>query len=66
MPRATIEVISAEPPEDTSGSGTPMTGSIPMTAPTLTSIWPSSQAIAPAVAIRTNRSSARLTSRRHA
>ena len=31
-----IVVIREEPPEDTSGSGTPMTGSRPMTAPMLT------------------------------
>ena len=66
MPSVTIEVTSADPPDETSGSGTPITGSMPMTAPTLTSIWPISQAIAPAVAIRTNRSSLRVTSRRHA
>lgn len=32
---SSVEII-ADPPAETSGSGTPITGSIPMTTPTLT------------------------------
>ena len=47
-------VISEEPPEDTSGSGTPMTGSRPMTDPMLTMAWMTIHAMIPAETIRTN------------
>ena len=39
MPRASSVVTSADPPAETSGSGTPMTGSSPMTAPMLMIAW---------------------------
>src|SRR5450830_850713 len=49
-PRATIVMMSADPPEDTSGRGTPMTGRSPMTTPMLMNAWPMIQvAIAPVV-----------------
>lgn len=54
MPIATRVVTKAEPPAETNGSGTPMTGSNPMTAPMLIIAWKRIQAIAPAAAIRTN------------
>ena len=63
MPEANIVVMSEEPPEDTSGSGTPMTGSRPITAPMLMIAWMTIQAMMPAVAIRTKRSFVRVTSR---
>ena len=63
MPSANIVVSRAVPPLETSGSGTPMTGSMPITAPTLIRAWPTTQAITPAVAIRTKASSLRATSR---
>ncbi len=56
MPRASSVVTSEEPPADTSGSGTPMTGKSPMTAPMLMMAWPMSQAMMPAEATRTKRS----------
>ena len=52
MPRASRVVTSEDPPADTSGSGTPMTGNSPMTAPMLMMAWPMSQAMIPAEAIR--------------
>ena len=66
MPSANMVGSSAEPPYDTSGSGTPMTGSRPSTAPMLTSAWPMIQAVTPAVAIRTKGSSLRTASRKQA
>ena len=56
-------VMSDDPPEETSGSGTPMTGSRPMTAPMLISAWTISQVMMPAVAMRTKRSLVRVTRR---
>ncbi len=63
IPMASRVVTRAEPPAETSGSGTPMTGRRPMTAPMLIIAWPRIQAIAPAAAIRTNWSVERLTIR---
>ena len=40
MPVANMVVISAEPPNDTNGSGIPVTGSSPTTAPMLMTAWP--------------------------
>ena len=54
MPSATIVVTSADPPLETSGSGIPIIGSSPITAPMFTSAWPSTQASTPPVAILTN------------
>ncbi len=51
---------SAEPPYDTSGSGSPAIGSSPSTAPMLTRAWLATQAVAPAAASRTNRSCDRI------
>ena len=51
------------PPNDRKGSGTPVTGSMPVTAPMLTSACPTTQAVIP-VAIRVpNRSGARRAAR---
>jgi hypothetical protein len=63
MPRANIVVMRAEPPEETSGSGTPMTGSRLMTAPMLMTAWMMIHVMIPAVATRTKKSSVRVTSR---
>jgi hypothetical protein len=60
---ASIVVTSAEPPADTKGSGTPMTGSSPMTAPMLIAACSRIQPSTPPVAIRTNWSSVRTMSR---
>ena len=51
--------MSADPPLETSGSGTPMTGSSPTTAPMLTRACPRIHARTPAVAILTKMSSVR-------
>jgi hypothetical protein len=59
MPSATIVTISDDRPDDTSGSGTPVMGSSPSTAPMLTSAWVTIQAVAPAAASRTKVSRAR-------
>src|SRR6185312_13576662 len=59
MPSATIVTISDDRPDDTSGSGTPVMGSSPSTAPMLTSAWATIQAVAPAAASRTKVSRAR-------
>ena len=63
MPRANMLVMSEDPPEDTSGSGTPMTGSRPMTAPMLMRACTRIQVMMPAVAMRTKWSLERVTSR---
>lgn len=65
MPIANIVVMSEEPPDDTSGRPTPMTGSMPMTEPMLTMAWLSTHAMMPAAAIRTKSDSARVTMRTH-
>ena len=63
MPRAKSVVPSADPPLETSGSGTPMTGSTPMTEPMLIIAWTRIHVMTPAVATRTNGSSVRSTIR---
>ena len=55
--------MSEEPPDDTSGSGTPMTGSRPMTAPMLMTAWTRIQVMMPAAAMRTKGSCVRVTRR---
>src|SRR5581483_11913673 len=44
-PTAPIAITSDEPPYDTNGSGTPVTGSRPMTAPMLMTAWPTIHAV---------------------
>ena len=56
-------VMRDDPPDDTSGSGTPMTGSRPMTAPMLMSACTMIQVMIPAVAMRTKKSPVRVTRR---
>src|SRR5205085_2053854 len=49
MPIAASETTSEEPPNDISGSGTPVTGRRPVTAPRFTTTWsPSHDTIPPA------------------
>ena len=52
LPTASIVVTSEEPPEETKGSGTPMTGSMPMTEPMLIIACPRTHVQMPAVATR--------------
>ncbi len=52
-PSAAIVMMSAEPPAETSGSGTPITGRSPMTTPMLMKAWPTIQHAIPAVVIFT-------------
>ena len=52
-------ITSDEPPKDTNGSGTPVTGSSPTTAPMLITAWPTSQAVIPAATRPAKRSVAR-------
>ena len=47
----------ADPPADTSGSGTPITGRSPITVPTFTIDCTTNHPMTPAVASRTNMSS---------
>ena len=53
-PIAVSVVMSADPPADTSGSGTPSTGSRPSTTAMLTNAWPITQTIAALVASLAN------------
>ena len=66
MPSATRVGSSAEPPKEISGSGMPVIGSSPVTAPMLTSAWVSTQAMTPPAASRANGSSERRATRRPA
>lgn len=50
-PSAAMDARSAEPPEEMNGSGTPITGSIPVTTIMFTKAWPNSQALIPAIVI---------------
>ena len=63
MPRPNSVVTRADPPADTSGSGTPMTGRAPMTEPMLMIAWTRIQTMTPALAMRMKKSSVRATSR---
>ncbi len=63
MPSATMVTTSDEPPLETSGNGTPITGRTPMTTPMLISAWPSTHTMTPVVAMTTNGSSARCATR---
>ena len=63
MPSANIVVMSEEPPDETRGSGTPMTGRRLMTAPMLMTAWTTIHVMMPAVATRTKKSSVRVTRR---
>src|SRR5690606_17404601 len=58
-PSAVIEASSAEPPEEMNGSGTPITGSSPVTTIMFTNAWPRIQAQIPATVICRKRSSRR-------
>ena len=48
IPKATIVTINADPPKETNGSGTPVIGSLPRTAPILTNAWIRIQVVIPA------------------
>ena len=63
MPRATRVITRADPPLETRGRGSPITGSTPITVPMLMIAWPSTQASTPPVAMVTNRSSLVMASR---
>ena len=58
-PAANIVVTSAVPPNDTNGSGMPVTGSSPTTAPMLMTAWPTIHTVMPAASSTPNRSGAR-------
>jgi hypothetical protein len=47
MPVAASSTSMLEPPKETSGSGTPVIGSTPTTAPMLTSAWTTIQMVTP-------------------
>lgn len=66
MPMAIMVVTRADPPAETMGSGRPITGKRPMTAPMLIIACSRIHAMIPAVAICTNESRDRDTIRRHA
>src|SRR5690554_749031 len=53
-PMAASEAIKDEPPDDTSGKGTPVTGARPTTTAMLMHAWPTIHAPTPAAAICTN------------
>ena len=59
MPAPASWSTSADPPNDTNGSGTPVTGSTPTTAPMLITAWPTTHTVAPAASNAPNRSGAR-------
>src|SRR5450631_2587982 len=63
IPKANRVAIKADPPLETKGSGTPMTGNSPITEPMLMAAWARIQTITPPVATRTKKSSLRRTSR---
>ena len=63
MPAASIVNTSADPPNDTNGSGTPDTGSSPTTPPMLTAAWATTQTVIPAARSVPNRSGARSAAR---
>ncbi len=56
--------MSAEPPLETRGSGTPMMGSMPITEPMLSNAWLRNQTMIPAAARRVKPSSAWVTTRK--
>src|SRR2546422_418538 len=58
-PTATSDTISDEPPKDMKGSGTPVMGRTPVTAPRLMSAWSPIHAVMPPARIRPNASGAR-------
>src|SRR5262249_28333685 len=66
IPSAIIVVTRDERPAETSGSGTPVIGISPITAPMFTIAWPTIQMVAPAAARRMKVSSARRATRRPA
>ena len=57
-PTAPSETINDDPPNETNGSGTPVIGSSPVTAPRFTSAWMASQAVMPPARRRPNASGA--------
>ena len=63
MPIAVSVNTSDEPPNDTSGKGTPVIGSKPVTAPMLMTAWPTIHAVIAPAAIRPNLSGARRATR---
>src|SRR2546430_2304852 len=48
IPAAPIVITSEDPPNETKGSGTPVTGSTPITAPMLIRACPTTHAVMPA------------------
>ena len=57
-PSAIIEANIEDPPYDTSGSGTPVTGMMPRHIPMFWKVWKANQQAMPAAATRPNMSSA--------
>ncbi len=48
IPAPNMAMTSEDPPNETNGRGTPVTGRRPTTAPMLMTAWPTSQAVTPA------------------
>ncbi len=63
MPIESMVGTRDEPPNDTSGSGMPVIGSRPTTAPMFTTAWVRIQPVDPAAASRTNWLSVRCATR---
>src|SRR6516162_7844038 len=63
MPTAPMVMTSEDPPKETKGSGTPVTGSRPTTAPILITAWLTIQAVMPAASSAPKRSGARQAAR---
>jgi hypothetical protein len=63
IPTAASETTRAEPPNDTNGSGTPVIGRSPVTAPRFTTACTPIHAVIPAAMNRPNVSGARMAMR---
>jgi hypothetical protein len=66
MPSAIRVTSSDDSPAETSGSGTPVMGRMPITAPTLTTAWTTIHAVMAVAPRRANRSGTRRAIRRPA
>ena len=64
MPAATMVMTSEDPPKEMNGSGIPVTGSSPITAPTLMKVSAAIQATSPTPSRVPKRSGARAAARR--
>ena len=66
IPSPTIVTSTDDSPWDTRGSGTPVIGNTPITAPMFTTAWPTIQTVIAADSSRLNVSGARRATRRPA